>query len=1071
MKTLGKYLMLLTAFCALSVTSCVNDDLAERQDLGAGKIAALEEQAAAVEVSVKELKDLQNLLEANAVEMNDDIVASLEQHAEILRNGALSLGEGTSATFQLQKQLGAIVGTALAELDTDNNADKLMRSLNSLEKSISNWVGENFNMLYSVTVAQTRVKASVEKFGSQLNNQKIYVDALMSDVEAGFRKDEKPEELKSLAASVQELIVNSSKLAEGLTVLASDVEKEYESAVASVLSEPAGFDGAALKELNANAAVELAEADNSLAGLSTRVAACESQLASIIERLGELETEIEDLEKLLGMIQSVTLMTEYSAEEAVAKYNMSPNKSEVTEEGYRKRTPTTDVELNYVVRPASAAAALTESSLWNNDLKVFGYYANRIEQSAVDFVNFNITDVQADALTGVVTVTIDNDFTSDFYYKKTGAKLALSISTGKTDLTSKFVEVVPKDASGTVYLESLTLPVDYVEIDDGQSYQLNAKITPANVTDAEVTWTTSNVDVVAVSGTGKLDAKAVGNVVITVTSNSTDEWGRQLSATCNVKVTPNIKLNAPSYIEEGGTMEIKVESPEYIDPSLIEWSVSKWEKAGVKEELWETVASIDQNGVLTANKNTYNNLETKKSYDPIYVTCSIYGGQTVIKHELRIVVPQPKKIVISGKGDNENSHTVKIGSEYSLASTIYPDAVQNSGYFGIIYQSSYPEVASIEFNSGLVKAHAPGTASMTITARSANTGRYAYPSGTEWKRYFDIIVEPYWVETISLPETLTLAPEATATLTPVFTSDVDGNPPTYTSVTWTSSDPNVVSVDEKTGELTAITVGSARITATTVDGATSDSNPKSASCVVTVKVPVAEVKVGDYYYSDGTWGSDPNPSGKSVIGVIFSDANAVAADPLLLRDYPNCSNGLAIGLYESSSAFGNYRIDGEYSNSLYNGTYGIESYGAVLSDNAPTGYGLTLAYGNYRENIKSSSGYENSCILFDNSSGVAANYNRQTSTPSSASAWYIPSKYEMDSIYKNKGVINAALNSVSGTQIGNERYWSSYVYSKKLHGDSTHHDCYAYPIDMSNGSWITNAANTTSYKVRVVLAF
>ena len=1063
MKTLGKYLMLLTAFCALSVTSCVNDDLAERQDLGAGKIAALEEQAAAVEVSVKELKDLQNLLEANAVEMNDDIVASLEQHAEILRNGALSLGEGTSATFQLQKQLGAIVGTALAELDADNNADKLMRSLNSLEKSISNWVGENFNMLYSVTVAQTRVKVSVEKFGSQLNNQKIYVDALMSDVEAGFRKDEKPEELKSLAASVQELIVNSSKLAEGLTVLASDVEKEYESAVASVLSEPAGFDGAALKEFNANAAVELAEADNSLAGLSTRVAACESQLASILERLGELETEIDNLEELLGMIQSVTLMTEYSAEEAVAKYNMSPNKSEVTEEGYRKRTPTTDVELNYVVRPASAAAALEAESLWNNGLKVFGYYANRIEQSAVDFVNFNITDVKADASTGVVTVTIDNNFNSDFYYKKTGAKLALSVSTGNTDITSKFVEIVPKDASGTVYLESLTLPVDHVEIDDGQSYQLNAKITPANVTDAEVTWTTSNVDVVAVSGTGKLDAKAVGDVVITVTSNSTDEWGRQLSATCNVKVTPNIKLNAPSYIEEGGTMEIKVESPEYIDPSLITWSVSKWEKAGVKEELWETVASIDQNGVLTANNNTYNNLETKKSYDPIYVTCSIYGGQTVIKHELRIVVPQPKKIVISGKGDNENSHTVKIGSEYSLASTIYPEAVQNSGYFGIIYQSSYPEVASVDFNSGSVSTHAPGTARMTITARSANTGRYAYPSGTEWKRYFDIIVEPYWVETISLPEKLTLAPEGTATLTPVFTSDVDGNPPTNTNVTWTSSDPNVVSVDED-GELTARAVGSARITATTVDGATSDSNPISASCVVTVKVPVAEVKVGDYYYSDGTWGSDPNPSGKSVIGVIFSDANAVAADPKLLADYPNCTNGLVVSTVEYSRAFGGYTYTDQYA-------YGVARNldGSTLSQDRPNGYGLTKAYGKYRNTYINDSSKQY-CEMFDVNTGLPATHSNAVASPSKASSWYIPSYFEMTEMYTNKEDVNAALSAINGDELENKNYIHATLWTTRWDGRN-YDDCSSKFFDMSNGGWGGTYVNTTAYPVRVVLAF
>lgn len=1060
MKTLGKYLMLLTAFCALSVTSCVNDDPAERQDLGAGKIAALEEQAAAVEVSVKELKDLQNLLEANAVEMNDDIVASLEQHAEILRNGALSLGEGTSATFQLQKQLGAIVGTALAELDADNNADKLMRSFNSLEKGISNWVGENFNMLYSVTVAQARVKVSVEKFGSQLNNQKIYVDALMSDVEAGFRKDEKPDELKSLAASVQELIVNSSKLAEGLTVLASDVEKEYESAVASVLSEPAGFDGAALKEFNANAAVELAEVDNSLAGLSTRVAACESQLASILERLGALEKEIENLEELLGMIQSVTLMTEYSAEEAVAYYNMSANKSDVTSEGYRQRTPTSNVELNYVVRPASAAAALEAESLRNNGLKVFGYYANRIEQSAVDFVNFNITDVQADELTGVVTVTIDNDFTPDFYYKKTGAKLALSVSTGKTDLTSKFVEVVPKDASGTVYLESLTLPVDHVEIDDGQSYQLNAKITPANVTDAEVTWTTSNVDVVAVSGTGKLDAKAVGNVVITVTSNSTDEWGRQLSATCNVKVTPNIKLNAPSYIEEGGTMEIKVESPEYIDPSLITWSVSKWE-IGNDEDYWETVATIDQNGVLTAIKNTYNNLETKKSYDPIYVTCSIYGGQTVIKHELRIVVPQPKKIVISGKGDNENSHTVKIGSEYSLASTIYPDAVHSSGYFGVIYQSSSPAVASVDFNSGSVSTHAPGTARMTITAKSVNTGRYAYPSGTEWKRYFDIIVEPYWVETISLPETLTLTPEGTATLTPVFTSDVDGNPPTNTNVTWTSSNPSIVSINKTTGEMRALAEGTVEITATTASGAAAGGVVKTATCTVMVKVPVAEVKVGDYYYSDGTWGSDPHPTGKSVIGVIFSKANAVAADPILMRDYPQCSNGLVVGLVEYTD-----QDFGSVSNQNGHGYYAGLGYDAnsIVSTEKTNGYGNTCAH---RDLNASKSDY---CKFFNASNGVVATHTAKVSTPSKSSAWYIPSYKEMRLMYDNLSTLNASLSNIGGTPISSEKYWSSTIWGKWYATGQTY-DHVKYPFNMSTGGWHSAQDASGKYPVRVILAF
>ena len=76
------------------------------------------------------------------------------------------------------------------------------------------------------------------------------------------------------------------------------------------------------------------------------------------------------------------------------------------------------------------------------------------------------------------------------------------------------------------------------------------------------------------SGSGMLVAKGVGSAVVTATSKSTDEWGNTLSASCNVKVSPNIKLVGPGYVEQGGTIEIKVESPDYDDTSLFSWSSS-----------------------------------------------------------------------------------------------------------------------------------------------------------------------------------------------------------------------------------------------------------------------------------------------------------------------------------------------------------------------------------------------------------------------------------------------------------------------------------------------------------------
>ena len=550
-------LLSFAALLASLMTSCVNEGLQEPQDAEILKmIPALEEQAAAVEASVKDLQNLQTELEANGAELDGKVSEALEQHVADLKKGGMSLEEATMAAFELQKQLGVAVGSALAELEADN---KLQKNVDALEKSVKAWVGESFNALYPAAVAEARIKATVAGFDSKLGNQKLYVDALVSDVEAGLRKDEKPEELKALAASVKESLATSKKLGEDFSGLVVEVSSEYETAVKSVLSDASGFDAEGLREFNANAGIELASVDNSLASLVARVEACESQLQDILARLGALEGVVGDLQELLGMIQSVNLLSEYSSEVAVAYYDMG---TATTSEGYKVRQPKSTIDLSYVVRPASAASALTASSLWNNGLKVFGYYANRIAQSAVgEFVNFNIQNVTADATTGVVNVTVENNLNEDFYYKKVGAKMALSVTTGKTDLTSKFMEIVPKDASNTVYLEGLSLSKDYVEFDEGEELNLSAIVTPNNVTNSEMVWTSANNDIVSVSGTGRLTAKAVGTTTVTATSKGTDEWGRTLSASCTVKVNPAIRLSGPSYVEVGKSVEMSLDFP------------------------------------------------------------------------------------------------------------------------------------------------------------------------------------------------------------------------------------------------------------------------------------------------------------------------------------------------------------------------------------------------------------------------------------------------------------------------------------------------------------------------------
>ena len=249
----------------------------------------------------------------------------------------------------------------------------------------------------------------------------------------------------------------------------------------------------------------------------------------------------------------------------------------------------------------------------------------------------------------------------------------------------------------------------------------------------------------------------------------------------------------------------------------------------------------------------------------------------------------------------------------------------------------------------------------------------------------------------------------------------------------------------------------------TAEGATSDSSVKTATCVVTVKEPVAAVNIGDYFYSDGTWGSSANPSGKTVIGVIFSNANAVAADPILARDYPLCSNGLVIAKAEyTNQDFGSvstYNGHGYYA--ALEGGYDANS---IVSTTKENGYGNTLAH---RDLNASRSDY---CTFFNATNGVVATQTASVAVPSSASAWYIPSYREMKLMYDNRSTINDSLTAIGGTPINSERYWSSTIYGTWYQkGQSWDH--FKYTFNMTTGGWHSVQSASGNFPVRVVLAF
>ncbi len=106
------------------------------------------------------------------------------------------------------------------------------------------------------------------------------------------------------------------------------------------------------------------------------------------------------------------------------------------------------------------------------------------------------------------------------------------------------------------------------------------------------------------------------------------------------------------------------------------------------------------------------------------------------------------------------------------------------------------------------------------------------------------------------------------------------------TITWSSSDTETASVDEN-GLITGIAKGDAVITASIAD--------IKAECMVHVTETLTAANVGDWYYSDGTWSTELDPS-KTPVALVFWAGDPTAHDAALKNDHPDCTHGLAVAL-------------------------------------------------------------------------------------------------------------------------------------------------------------------------------
>ena len=328
----------------------------------------------------------------------------------------------------------------------------------------------------------------------------------------------------------------------------------------------------------------------------------------------------------------------------------------------------------------------------------------------------------------------------------------------------------------------------------GETLTLTATVAPANAKDKTVTWTTSNDAVATVDANGVVTAVSAGTATITATAtNGTDDASDDKTATCTVTVTKTYKVTLPEGTEDAAN-----------------WTIS--------------------DGTRSADGAT--GLSGLTGTETITIT---YNGTKKVKSVKAVKKAAVIKVTIITL--NKTETTINVGSTETLSVTaIDPSNATDKTY---TWSSDKESVATVDAN-GVVTAKAAGSANITATA---NDG-----SGVTATCAVTVIV-PVSSITINNAPTEALFVNSKGTLTATVVPDNA----TDQTVTWSSSDPDYVSINETTGEYEVKGTkgyGSATITAS--------AGGKTATCTITGKVTYTSlsagtvIHVGDTFYTGGS---------------------------------------------------------------------------------------------------------------------------------------------------------------------------------------------------------------------------
>ncbi|MBM1107999.1 Ig-like domain-containing protein [Aurantibacter crassamenti] len=330
-----------------------------------------------------------------------------------------------------------------------------------------------------------------------------------------------------------------------------------------------------------------------------------------------------------------------------------------------------------------------------------------------------------------------------------------------------------------IAVTGITVDPTTTSIQVDETTLIEAIVAPANASNTNVTWTTSDPNIATVNTNGLVRGITAGDVTITATTTD-----GSFSASAQITIT------AKPIAVTGITLDPTTTSIQVDETTIIEAIVAP-ANASNTNVTWTTsdsnIATVNTNGLVLGI-----------TAGDVSITATTTDGSYSANAQITITA---KPIAVTGITLDPTTISIQVDETVIIEAIVAP---ANASDATVTWTSSDTNIATVN-TSGLVSGITSGDVSITTTTTDGNFSASAQ---------ITITAKPIAVTGITLdPTTTSIQVDETtiieAIVAPENASDA--------SVTWTSSDTNIATVNAS-GVVRGINAGDATITATTTDG-------------------------------------------------------------------------------------------------------------------------------------------------------------------------------------------------------------------------------------------------------------